>query len=392
MGAGKKARAHPAGKGQVSGGGMVRRPPRTHRAKVAQRRMAPKLAENPKTAIFMKGEHSSKLVQDVLTDLHVLKKPWSIKFTKKNEFRPFETSQHLEFLAFKNDASLFGFGSHSKKRPHNLTLGRHFDYQLLDMVELGVTAYEAIQPSARIAPGSKPLMVFIGDGFETIPALKRVRTLLIDFFRGKVVSTINLAGLDRCLCFTLKPTDRSQEITVSEDGQSVKNATLLMRHYCVALKKSGEKVPKVELSDAGPTLNLELRRMQLATPERFGHACKLPKEIATKIKREAQKRRGEIDAMGNKYGQVHVGAQNAELGKLGTRKFTAFKKRRRDAAAAAAEAKKDAAAAEGGGRKRPAEEGEGAPQPRGGAKRRRRHHAAGAARVLSATAAPDDVV
>ena len=44
----------------------------------------------------------------------------------------------MEFLSQKNDASLFAFGTHSKKRPHNLVFGRMFDNHILDMVETGV--------------------------------------------------------------------------------------------------------------------------------------------------------------------------------------------------------------------------------------------------------------
>ena len=44
----------------------------------------------------------------------------------------------MEFLSQKNDASLFAFGTHSKKRPHNLVFGRLFDHHILDMVETGV--------------------------------------------------------------------------------------------------------------------------------------------------------------------------------------------------------------------------------------------------------------
>ena len=65
--------------------------------------------------------------------------------TKKNEIRPFEDINSLEFLSQKNDCSLFMVGSHSKKRPHNLIMGRIFNYQLLDMIELGVLDYKSIE-------------------------------------------------------------------------------------------------------------------------------------------------------------------------------------------------------------------------------------------------------
>src|SRR3546814_6517942 len=39
-------------------------------------------------------------------------------------FHPFDNEQGLEFLCQKNDCSLFGMVSHSKKRPNNLVLVR----------------------------------------------------------------------------------------------------------------------------------------------------------------------------------------------------------------------------------------------------------------------------
>jgi len=41
-------------------------------------------------------------------------------------------------------SSLFVIGSHTKKRPNNLIFGRMFNHQLLDMFELGVTAFKGL--------------------------------------------------------------------------------------------------------------------------------------------------------------------------------------------------------------------------------------------------------
>ena len=62
-------------------------------------------------------------------------------FSKKNDIKPFDDFKQFEFLSQKNDNSLFCFASHTKKRPHNLVFARMFDYQLLDMIELGVNNY-----------------------------------------------------------------------------------------------------------------------------------------------------------------------------------------------------------------------------------------------------------
>ena len=78
----------------------------------------------------------------------------SVKFTRKNDdVRPFEAGgdTHLEHFSQKTDSSLFALGNHSKKRPHNIVLGRFFDHRLHDVLELGVDRYRGIKEFAKAA-------------------------------------------------------------------------------------------------------------------------------------------------------------------------------------------------------------------------------------------------
>ncbi|KAL9969219.1 hypothetical protein ACROYT_G021412 [Oculina patagonica] len=119
--------------------GVVR--PKTHRGKRAIEERAPKDVENTKTALFLRGGRTSETVTQAMKDLCSLKKPNAVMFQKKNIMRPFEDHTSLEFFSVRNDASLFLFGSHSKKRPHNLVIGRCFDGHILDMIELGIDKF-----------------------------------------------------------------------------------------------------------------------------------------------------------------------------------------------------------------------------------------------------------
>ena len=44
------------------------------------------------------------------------------------------------------------------------------------------------------------------------------------------------------------------------------------------MKKSGHRVPRVELSEMGPSLDLVMRRTALASHDLYKTACKQPKE------------------------------------------------------------------------------------------------------------------
>lgn len=72
----------------------------------------------------------------------------AFKYHRKNDdVRPFESGGEvfLEQHGGRADCSLFALGSHSKKRPHNLVLGRLYDGRLYDAVEFGVAEYKPIR-------------------------------------------------------------------------------------------------------------------------------------------------------------------------------------------------------------------------------------------------------
>ena len=114
-------------------------PPKNKRKKRAMEARAPKVIENPKTQIVLRGTKTSPLVNDALKDLHKLKDPLSkCLFRRLQNTVPFENLGSIQFLAKKNDCSLFVYGTHNKKRPNNLVFGRLFDFELLDMFEFGL--------------------------------------------------------------------------------------------------------------------------------------------------------------------------------------------------------------------------------------------------------------
>jgi len=201
--------------------------------------------------MFIKGSKSSLVVTSVLRDFAAIKKPDIVKYNnkKKNKYpSPFESEATIEFLSDKSDCSLFMFGSHSKKRPHNLVIGRMFNHHLLDMIELGITYLKPMEgfKTRKNAIGSKPCFIISGADFETNEDLKMTANIFVDFFRGTVVENINLQGLDHVIALTAK-----------------NSTSFHFRHYAIKFKKSGERVPKVEIEEIGPSIDFAVRRNKI---------------------------------------------------------------------------------------------------------------------------------
>lgn len=83
---------------------------RSARGERIMRKRGPLLVENTKNALILKGHHTSQLVNDTLKDIAKLISPHCKVLNRKNEILPFEDINSLEFLAEKNDCSMFLLG------------------------------------------------------------------------------------------------------------------------------------------------------------------------------------------------------------------------------------------------------------------------------------------
>ncbi|NP_001290663.1 ribosome production factor 2 homolog [Esox lucius] len=277
--------------------------PKTRRAKRFLDNRASKLTENVKNSMIMKGGNTSLTVTQALKDIYSLKKPNAVLY-KKNITRPFEDSTSLEFFSKKTDSSLFLFGSHNKKRPNNLIFGRLFDFHVLDMIELGIETYKSLSDikTSKCPEGTKPMLVFAGEAFDSDNDHKRMKSLLTDFFRGPVVPSVRLAGLEHVLHFT------------ALEGK------IYMRSYRSLLKKSGCRTPRIELEEIGPSFDFVLRRTHLVSDDLYKKAHKQPKALKPKKKKNISH-----NTFGTKFGRLHM--QKQDLSKLQTRKMKGLRKR-----------------------------------------------------------------
>ncbi|KAK2114293.1 hypothetical protein P7K49_008559 [Saguinus oedipus] len=166
--------------------------PKMKRAKRFLEKTEPKLNENIKNAMLIKGGNANATVTQVLKDVYVLKKPYCVLYKKKNITRPFEE-----------------------------------DY-------------------------------------------RKLKSLLIDFFRGPTVSNIHLAGLEYVLHFT------------ALNG-------IYFQSYKLLLKKSGCRTPWTELEEMGPSLDLVLRRTHMALDDLY--------KLSKKFQKLSSQRRRKISPM-----------------------------------------------------------------------------------------------
>ncbi|KAH7410878.1 Brix domain-containing protein [Cadophora sp. MPI-SDFR-AT-0126] len=291
--------------------------PRNARSKRALDKKAPKAIENPKTALFLRGTTCSQVTQDALTDLYQLRIPLAKKFTKKNAIHPFDDAASLEFFSEKNDASLLVFGSSSKKRPHAITLVRTFGHKVLDMLELYLEAetFRTLSQfkNKKCAVGLKPMLLFSGTPFES-PVTNEytlVKSFFTDFFKGEPADKVDVEGLQYMVSISARDT---------VDGEEVKPKVHL-RVYLIRTKRSGQKLPRVEVEEMGPRMDFRVGRVQEADESVLKEALK-----RARTSQERPKKNISTDIVGDKMGRIHLGKQ--DLKELQTRKMKGLKRSR----------------------------------------------------------------
>lgn len=309
------------------------RAPKNARSKRELKKREPLQHENPKTTLFLRGSQCSEVTQLLMKDLYTLKDPYALRFTKKNDgIHPFEDASSLEFFSSKNDTSLVLFGSHSKKRPHALTLVRMFEHKTLDMLELLLNpdtfrTLSQFKNKRKAGVGLKPLLAFQGTAFEspTPNAYTLAKSLLLDFFKGADVDSIDVEGLQYIL-----------SVSVGEEVVGQAAPVIRIRGFLISTKKSGAKLPKVELEEMGPRIDWRVGRFQQADPDVMKETLKKPRGnevsfLASSyiislliIMQTRVKKNIETDLMGDKLGRIHVGKQ--DLSNLQARKFRGLKR------------------------------------------------------------------
>jgi len=130
------------------------------------------------------------------------------------------------------------------------------------------------------------------------------RTWLSIFFRGRVVENINLTGLDHVIVLTA-------------NGEN----SFHFRHFSIHFKKSGDRVPIVELVETGPSIDFIVRR------NKFGDPDLRKQTLAPKHKKKKHLRTNELKET---FANVHIPKQDiVDLNKT-VKRTKALKKKKMD--------------------------------------------------------------
>ena len=309
------------------------RKPKTARGARILKQKEPQLVEKVKRALMLFGGKSSQLLKDAMLGIATVKgKEDVVRLARRNDgVRPLEAGGEvlLEKLARQWECGLFTLATHSKKRPNNITVGRVYDGNLYDVLEMAVQRYEAngfaekdaSVPIPNVAPNSKPMMVFSGAGFERSARGKLAKNVLVDLFRGRIVDNVNLAGVDRVvLCFLGPDSGAAAGNNVSDDEPD--EGVVYVRHCAVVLKKSGQNAPSmdggrpihlpyVHLVDVGPSFEFRLGRYRLPPPEVAKEACRRSLKPSDKAaERKASLKNTESDELEGRVGRMYAPRQD----------------------------------------------------------------------------------
>jgi ribosome production factor 2 len=162
--------------------------------------------------------------------------------------------------------------------------------------------------------GLKPLIAFHGTVFEDPNQTKYTlaKSLFIDFFKGQDATEVDVEGLQYLV-----------SISAQEPTDAQANTEIKLRFYLLRTKRSGQKLPRVEVEEMGPRMDFTLGREQFPDADMLKAALKKPKGSEPRTKKNI-----DTDVMGDKTGKVHVEKQ--DFGTLQSRKMKGLKRSRGD--------------------------------------------------------------
>lgn len=217
-------------------------------------------------------------------------------FSRKHDIHPFESRDGVESLCKKKEASLFMFGSHSKKRPNNIVIGRTYEHKVLDMVELGVINFESMEEivsNIQVPSHLQPFVVFQGDLWEANADFKKLKNLINDFFcMNKRTEGVEIdKAMKVVICWSVT---EDQRIFLNVFEVNVEGGSAI-------LQEEG----KLVIEELGPNATFALRRSSWADEETYKKSIYIPKPSKKKVKKNVK-----TDAMGNTRGKLYLDRQN----------------------------------------------------------------------------------
>jgi ribosome production factor 2 len=301
-------------------GTLSRKPKNPRTARILKKR-EPQLIEQPKRTLLLHGTKCPLALNTILKTFHGLTNPYSVLFSKKNDnIRPFENVESIEFLANKNECGIVVFGSSNKKRPNCLTLVRLYNAKVMEMCELlllpqpgGENIPRANELKMQIAVGLRPMILFAGSQWEdtTSGTFAMIKSIILDMFKGEETDKVDVEGLQYLMM-----------VGAEEPAAEGLTPVVHLRWYKIRTRRSGHKLPRVELDEIGPKFDFKVGRVREADPNVMKEAMKQGKRPNEEPR---TKKNIGMDTIGNKIGRVHVGKQ--ELGNLQTRKMKGLKRR-----------------------------------------------------------------
>jgi len=165
----------------------------------------------------------------------------------------------------------------------------------------------------KCAVGLKPMLLFSGMPFESpIPnEYTLAKSFFTDFFKGEPAEKVDVEGLQYLVSIAARDT---------VDGEQAK-PMIHLRVYLIKTKKSGQKLPRVEVEEMGPRMDFRIGRMKEAEEAMLKEAMRKARTTLERPKKNIS-----TDIVGDKVGRIHLGKQ--DLGELQTRKMKGLKRTR----------------------------------------------------------------
>lgn len=122
----------------------------------------------------------------------------------------------------------------------------------------------------KCAVGLKPLLLFSGTPFEspTPTAYTLARSLFLDLFRGQEAQSVDVEGLQYMI-----------NISAGEEVEGQDGPLVHLRAYLIRTKKSGQRLPRVEVEEMGPRMDFKIGRIREAEESMMKEALRKAKGV-----------------------------------------------------------------------------------------------------------------